>query len=256
MRRESFQGILLGIVIMCAVFAFITIAWATFNSTLTISGTAKINAVSWKVEFTDTINTAVSGATTLTGTVADGTSAVLPTSGALAIQSGGLTISGAVGELNREGDKITYKWYIQNFGNFNADITSSNLKAESTATPGRSLGNVSLNCTSQGGTANDKNSWCAENISAKLYVESYSATPTATNALNSSSNPLFSLPAADNASDNDVKVMFLVVEYVGSSDSNTDEVSGSEINVEIPTITFTATQNGAAVTTTTAAIGG
>ena len=252
MRRESFQGILLGIVIMCAVFAFITIAWATFNSTLTIGGTAKINAVSWKIQFTNTKDTELSSATDLTGTVASGTSAVLPSSGGLAIQSGGLSISGAVGELSKEGDKITYQWYIQNFGNFNANITSSNLKAENTGSTGRSLGNVPLECTSvgAGSVANDKDDWCAANISAKLYVENYSASPTATNAIVSGSGTLFSVPAADNASDNDVKVMFLVVEYVGSDSENGDEVSSVEINVSIPTVTFTATQNGAAVTTT------
>ena len=120
MKRESFQGILLGVVIMCAVFAFITIAWAAFSSTLTIGGTATINIQKWAVEFTDNPAAQWSGSTTLTGNV---NSTQATTSDATFALTANNVAGGKLGTLNVGGDEITYSWYIKNFGTFDAAIS-------------------------------------------------------------------------------------------------------------------------------------
>ena len=229
---------------MCAVFAFITMAWATFSDTLQIRGSATVKAVKWAVEFTDTIDTSYKSASSgvaLTGTPKSGTSATVPSTGQLTIQPGGLTVSGVIGTLGVEGDEIVYSWYVQNFGNFNADITSTDLTGA----------NINLDCES--GTNTDEDAWCAANLTAQVYFESASATTYGSNPLTASggANDTISLPAATNAtSDNtDVKKVFLVVKYTGSNGTDANEVSANEIRVTV-NADFSATQNGAMVTTT------
>lgn len=236
MRKESFQGILLGIVIMCAVFAFITVAWAAFSSTLTINGSATVQAVTWKVKFSvDGTAEPGTGGASLTGEVAAGTNAVLPLSGPLTISENGLNVSGAVGTFTSNGDKITYDWYLVNYGDFNANVSTLNL------TSGTS--NVALTCTSNSGATNETE-WCTNNLSAKLYVEDYStATPTNL-ATPTEGTYSVSVPSAVGASSNsNKKHIFLVVEYTGNA------AASSDIAVTIsPALSFNAQQNGARVT--------
>jgi hypothetical protein len=62
--KKGYQAILLSAVMMCAVFTFVTIAWATFNTTLKIGGQATVKAQTWNVYFSsaevDSTNTTAS----------------------------------------------------------------------------------------------------------------------------------------------------------------------------------------------------
>lgn len=166
MRKESFQGILLGIVIMCAVFAFITVAWAALSSTLTINGTATVAASSWKVEFSDTAN-ALMGSTGVTCTSTNSNALCpgpLPT---LTTSAFGDSYSSPsdLGTLNTVGDTITYTWYIANDGSFDAYING--------VTGVDNEGNVSITCTANGVDATEQgiiNTFCSNAIKATLKV--------------------------------------------------------------------------------------
>ena len=48
------QNILLLTVVCCATLALISITWAAFSSTLTLSGNASVAAQSWDIDFTNT----------------------------------------------------------------------------------------------------------------------------------------------------------------------------------------------------------
>ena len=245
MKRESFQGILLGIVIMCAVFAFITIAWAAFSSTLTIGGTATVEKASWKVVFTDTDGVDVTGTgKTLTGTPKSNTNADISTA-TLAISSDGLTISGIVGKLMGAGDEIVYDWKVKNFGTFDAELVSidTDLLTAAAATTGS---NIAITCASSdvGAVANDITTWCASHIAAKLYI---SPTGTASGsevlALRSgaSGSEKYSvdIKKAGTTGNTDVLDVKLVVTFIGS----TNETAANNIEVTIPQITFSANQD-------------
>lgn len=126
MRKESFQGILLGIVIMCAVFAFITVAWAALSSTLTVSGTASVNAQSWKVGFGSTNSAVVSSAVEATCT-ASAAGATCPTTPNLPVitadkfgQSGEPLTVQSLGTFTDVNGSLTYEWFIVNTGTFDA----------------------------------------------------------------------------------------------------------------------------------------
>lgn len=141
MRKESFQGILLGIVIMCAVFAFITVAWAALSSTLTINGTATIAASKWQVEFSDTSAAVLSGSTATCSNAS--TNAVCATSNApvLTTTTFGANSGATLGTLSNINDKLVYTWYIVNNGTFDAYVNNI-VGADNTD------GKVTLTCTS------------------------------------------------------------------------------------------------------------
>ena len=166
MRKESFQGILLGIVIMCAVFAFITVAWAALSSTLTINGTATVAASSWKVEFSDTAN-ALMGSTGVTCTSTN-SNALCPVSLPTLTTSafgGSYSSPSNLGTLNTVGDTITYSWYIANDGSFDAYING--------VTGVDNEGNVSITCTADGVDSTEQgiiDTFCSNAIKATLKV--------------------------------------------------------------------------------------
>ena len=250
MKRESFQGILLGIVIMCAVFAFITIAWAAFSQTLTIGGTATVAAQKWNITFTDELNkdfatrlgevqTAGTGSETsipLTANV-NSTNAV---AGDLAITAKGV-VSGSIGTFNQKDDEITYTWYAQNFGTFDANITVSTAGALKASASG--LGNVSLTCSkttsNDSGTAQD---WCNSNLTATLYVNKVGASDT-TVYTSDFASPGLDIKKAGTADVSSVKQYAyqfkLVVKFTGSSSV---ETSRDEISVNISNIVLQADQ--------------
>lgn len=235
MKKESFQGILLGIVIMCAVFAFITIAWAAFSTNLTISGSAKINQQSWKVEFVSTKDTALAASTgaTLTGTKT--ASAELPSSSGFGIDTSHISASGNIGTFNQKGDKITYTWYAQNFGTFDADISVTGGLLASNNSNG---GNISLSCTKTGDST-DLSTWCNTNMVAKLYVGAVGSSAVINSDYTGSLKK-----ATASTDDTDVLEFKLEIEFVGSgSGASAVEVSNENVDVSISTITLAANQH-------------
>lgn len=251
MKRESFQGILLGIVIMCAVFAFITIAWAAFSSTLTIGGTATIANQSWKVEFTDQIDSTfdtrknVNNVVPLTGVAASNTNADISEAnyaitGPLATGGGSTYIN--LGKLNQEGDKITYTWYIQNFGTFDSAVTlSSGLITAS----GTNQNNVVITCAQKGGSgspslnSSDITNFCDSHIKAEL---SWGASGSTMNKV--TSGAIYNLSKATPSDNNDVVQLQLTIEFVDDGDSTTNFTNnlGDDLIATISGISLAATQ--------------
>lgn len=132
MRKESFQGILLGIVIMCAVFAFITVAWAALSSTLTVNGYATVAAQTWNIGFGTAKNALLDATGTAISTCSTTGGGVCPTGeGADTLPTitkntfGQTTTPEAqnLGSFTTAGT-IKYTWYIVNLGTFDAYITS------------------------------------------------------------------------------------------------------------------------------------
>ena len=254
MRRESFQGILLGIVIMCAVFAFITIAWATFNSTLTINGTATIASQKWQVEFTSTKDTKF--ADLASKAVTANTHSTSASAGTFTISDNGLKIgygtlgsSGTaenIGTLNQSGDKISYTWYVQNFGTFGADVSFTGLKTALTTQTDTSNydntgSNVSITCKDANGTtANDSaaQTWCNNYVKAVLTVDSSSVISTSKIALNKETGT---------TNDSDVKTIVLSIEVrqqqATEGGDKTDVVTNNPITVTIGEIGLSAQQS-------------
>ena len=256
MRKESFQGILLGIVIMCAVFAFITIAWAAFSSNLVINGTATVSAQKWKVEFTDTKDTAL---------VSEGVSATIPAAltptlvgSATAPASNGFAITSTLvagnassgsatqkelGTLAQSGDKIIYHWYIQNFGTFQADFSVTGILASGSFTTGG--GNITLTCKKAGDVT--ESTLCNNNLVAKLYIADYSSSYSATDSstygtlINSSYNGSIAAETAT-TDDTDVKIVTLVVEF-NETTLGTSVISNDALTLSMSDVTLTATQH-------------
>ena len=188
MKKESFQGILLGIVIMCAVFAFITVAWAAFSSTLTISGTATVKAQSWKVEFSDT-SSAVLAASSVTGTVTPSASTdVLPTTAPSLTTSVFGSSSTNLANFSNPGEEIVYSWYVVNDGTFDAKIkTITGILSTVNATTGS---NVDITCSSSATFTSDASvtsisDWCAKYVKAELQVNNVVVTTDSSNNLTS-----------------------------------------------------------------------
>ena len=92
-KENKYQMILLGSVIICAIFTFVTIAWAAFSTTLKISGTATIKAQTWNVYWSAASVDNSTGATTATSasidTIGSSTNTISLT--ALSADSFGLT---------------------------------------------------------------------------------------------------------------------------------------------------------------------
>ncbi len=172
MKRESFQGVLLGIVIMCAVFAFITVAWAGLSSTLSISGTATVAAQSWKVGFGSTSSAVVGTdpATVSSSVTPSGTTGLAPATVSLTATAFG-SGSTALASFTEPGQKVEYTWYTVNEGTFAAKVTAQQNFLETVNTTTGS--NVAITCTSADTTAYPDASaqtFCATYIKALLTI--------------------------------------------------------------------------------------
>lgn len=176
MKRESFQGVLLGIVIMCAVFAFITVAWAGLSSTLSISGTAAVAAQSWKIGFGTANNEILTSATTSVTTTGSTSTALPGTLPTLTANTFGLTTGETpsrqtVANFSAPGEKVVYTWYTVNEGTFAAKATASQNILVSNTTAGSNIG---LTCTSETPSGDydndDAQNFCDTYIKATLTI--------------------------------------------------------------------------------------
>ena len=94
----------------------IGIAFAAFSQTLTINGSAEVEASSWKVVFEGMTNISTIDAPTTTGTASEVTH---PT-----IKNNSTEISTYSVSLKTPGDSITYNFKIHNKGDFAANLSS------------------------------------------------------------------------------------------------------------------------------------
>ena len=92
------------------------IAFAAFSQTLTITGSAEVEATNWEVVFEGTDGSATLGAPTLTGSASVTTA---PT-----IKNNQTEISNYAVSLKTPGDSVTYNFKIHNKGSFAANLSS------------------------------------------------------------------------------------------------------------------------------------
>lgn len=112
MKQEKFNSLMVAIVAIAAVFGFVSIVWASFTQTLTISNyNATIQPSKWDVKFGT-----VSSVTT-TGTA----------QGQAPTGSGTDTLSGFTVSLMTPGDSVSFTVPMENNGTYNAKITGVTL---------------------------------------------------------------------------------------------------------------------------------
>lgn len=97
----------------------LSIAYAGYTATLTVTGTATVKA-SWDVKWTDLDGGAATGYANVTGKT-------------LAVASDGQSISGIIGTLKAPGDTIKYTWNASNDGEIDATLTGVSLGSLSCA---------------------------------------------------------------------------------------------------------------------------
>lgn len=85
----------------------LTVAFAALSQTLTINGTASVNASEWDIHFANLSDATIEGAATTTKPVLSGTS-----------------ISGYAVTLTKPGDSVTYEFDIVNGGSVDATLSS------------------------------------------------------------------------------------------------------------------------------------
>ena len=107
-KHKKYQLILLSCVIVCAIFTFVTIAWAAFTTTLRISGTATVKAQSWNVYWS---------AASADSTNSTSVSASIDSIGS---STSTVTLSALAASYNVPGQKAVYNLSISNGGTFDA----------------------------------------------------------------------------------------------------------------------------------------
>ncbi len=112
-KENKYQMILLGSVIICAIFTFVTIAWAAFSTTLKISGTATIKAQTWNVYWSAASVDNTAGATTATAASID----------TIGSSTSTISLTALSAEYNTPGQKAVYHITATNGGTFNAKFT-------------------------------------------------------------------------------------------------------------------------------------
>lgn len=108
MEKERKVKVLSLMALIVAVLG-LTVAFAALSQTLTINGTASVNAAEWDVHITD-----------LTKTRVDGSAEVIsePT-----ISSDGKAIENLQVSLKKPGDYVRYDYYFENTGTIDAQLT-------------------------------------------------------------------------------------------------------------------------------------
>lgn len=109
--KKGYQVILLSTVMICAVFTFVTIAWAAFNTTLTIGGTATVKAQKWNVYFK-------SAAVDSTATTAENVSI-----DSIGTSTSTITLSSLAASFDTPGEKAVYNITIDSDSTFDAKLT-------------------------------------------------------------------------------------------------------------------------------------
>ena len=121
MRKEKFNAFLLAIVAMAAVFAFVSVVYAAFSTTLTINGSAVVKAAKWDVHFTDLSQLSKTNTKGFTYAEPQNDLNINPT------LTSATTISGFKAVLTQPGDEISFTAKIVNEGSLNARLTSITL---------------------------------------------------------------------------------------------------------------------------------
>lgn len=113
----------IGIISIATVAILITLSWMTMNGSLASGGEVNVITQSWDVDFTTDYNKNWDGITKIYNE--SNGSVVENIFNPLSITDN-RTVSGTIDSLTSVGDTVTYKWYISNFGTFDASVYLTN----------------------------------------------------------------------------------------------------------------------------------
>ena len=113
----------IGIISIATVAILITLSWMTMNGSLASGGEVNVITQSWDVDFTTDYNKNWNGITKIYNE--SNGSVVENIFNPLSITDN-RTVSGTIDSLTSVGDTVTYKWYISNFGTFDANVYLTN----------------------------------------------------------------------------------------------------------------------------------
>lgn len=110
MENRNNNGKIIAIFALVIAVVGLSVAYASFSSSLTINGTATVSS-NWDIEWTN-----LNGTKTGYANIENAT---------LAIQTGNQSILGSIGELAAPGDTITWNWNVENKGSIDATLASA-----------------------------------------------------------------------------------------------------------------------------------
>ena len=216
------QMAVVGILTIAAVTVIITVAWATFNSTLSLEDNVDVTVSKWDIEFTTNHDVNWNDVQVINGYTRG--QATTNSNNPLIIDSK-KTINGSVGNFVEVGDEITYNWYLVNFGTFNSNASITGLLDE-TINMNEGVKNVKLICTSKD-TNKISNDQAQEICDNSIYAR--------VDVLDTNNAPVFVLTSKYGNSS--YRKVVLDIKYVENSNYDL-----SNIDIVINTISFSSTQ--------------
>ena len=126
MERNRKNTIIIIIALVISVVG-LGIAFAAFSTTLTINGSASVEASKWEVVFEGTTST-----TTLANPTITGSASVIT---APTIKNSATEISNYSVSLATPGDSVTYNFKIHNKGDYAADVSTLTIAGFSSSLP-------------------------------------------------------------------------------------------------------------------------
>ncbi len=102
---------IISLIVLVVMILCLTVAFAALSQTLTINGSAAVNAASWDIHFENLTLSEKTGTAEVSGTP----------------QLTGTAISGINVSLNKPGDKIVYEFDLVNNGSIEAKLTNINV---------------------------------------------------------------------------------------------------------------------------------
>jgi len=102
---------IISLIVLVVMILCLTVAFAALSQTLTINGSAAVNAASWDIHFENLTLSEKTGTAEVSGTP----------------QLTGTSISGIDVSLNKPGDKIVYEFDLVNNGSIEAKLTNINV---------------------------------------------------------------------------------------------------------------------------------
>ena len=216
------QMAVVGILTIAAVTVIITVAWATFNSTLSLEDNVDVTVSKWDIEFTTNHDVNWNDVQVINGYTRG--QATINSNNPLVIDSK-KTINGSVGNFVEVGDEITYNWYLVNFGTFNSNASITGLLDE-TINMNEDFKNVKLICTSKD-TNKISNDQAQEICDNSIYAR--------VDVLDTNNAPVFVLTSKYGNSS--YRKVVLDIKYVENSNYDL-----SNIDILINTISFSSTQ--------------